>query len=82
MGFGISTPEQARDAADFADGVIIGSDIVRIAAEHGRDCVEPIRSFSKEVKQAISNYTCERKHMPQLERGFLLSVKEVKSVVW
>jgi len=54
VGFGISTPEQAHRIARFADGVIIGSAIVRIAAEHGRDCVEPIYLFSKEVKQAIS----------------------------
>ena len=29
----------------------------------------------------IFQYTRERKHIPQLERGFLLSVKEVKSAV-
>ena len=55
VGFGISTPEQARKIAYFADGVIIGSAIVRIAAEYGRECVEPIRRFAKEVKQAISS---------------------------
>ena len=53
VGFGISTPEQARKVVGFADGVIIGSAIVRIAAEYGRDCVEPIRRFAKEVKQVI-----------------------------
>jgi tryptophan synthase alpha chain len=52
VGFGVSTPEQARKIAGFADGVIIGSAIVRIAAEYGRDCVEPIRQFAKDVKQA------------------------------
>ena len=54
VGFGISTPEQARKIAGFADGVIIGSAIVRIAAEHGRACVEPVCRFAKDVKQAIS----------------------------
>ena len=55
VGFGISTPEQARAVAEFADGVIIGSAIVRIAAGHGRDCVEPVYQFAKAVKDAISN---------------------------
>ena len=54
VGFGISSPQQARDVACFADGVIIGSAIVRIAAEYGRECVAPVSSFAKEVKQAIA----------------------------
>ncbi|MDR0315790.1 MAG: tryptophan synthase subunit alpha [Treponema sp.] len=54
VGFGVSTPEQAREIAGFADGVIIGSAIVRIVAEHGRDSVEPVREFAKKIKQAIS----------------------------
>ena len=54
VGFGISTPDQARGVAGYADGVIIGSAIVRIAAEHGPGCVEPIARFAKDVKQAIS----------------------------
>ena len=53
VGFGVSTPEQARKISGFADGVIIGSAIVRIAAAHGRDCVEPISRFAKDVKMAI-----------------------------
>ena len=54
VGFGISTPEQAREMADFADGVIIGSAIVRIIAEHGRDCAEPVYRFAKSIKQILS----------------------------
>jgi tryptophan synthase alpha chain len=54
VGFGVSTPEQARGIAAFADGVIIGSAIVRIVAGYGRDCVEPIYRFAKDIKQAIS----------------------------
>ena len=55
VGFGISTPEQAREVARFADGVIVGSAIVRIAAEYGRDCVAPISGFAKEIKRSILN---------------------------
>lgn len=34
IGFGISTPEQAREMSQIADGVIVGSAIVKIIAEH------------------------------------------------
>ncbi|MCL2084116.1 MAG: tryptophan synthase subunit alpha [Oscillospiraceae bacterium] len=54
VGFGVSTPEQARAIAGFADGVIVGSAIVRIIAEHGRDCVGPVGRFAEEIKRAIS----------------------------
>jgi len=54
VGFGLSTPEQAGKIAAFSDGVIIGSAIVRLAAEYTRDCVKPIYRFAKEIKQAIS----------------------------
>jgi len=37
VGFGISTPQQARHIADFADGVIVGSAIVRIIGEQKPD---------------------------------------------
>ena len=53
IGFGISTPEQAREMAAFADGVIVGSAIVKIIAEHGRDCVGPVTKFATSIKQAI-----------------------------
>jgi tryptophan synthase alpha chain len=35
VGFGISTPEQARAVGDLADGVIVGSRVVRAAGEGG-----------------------------------------------
>lgn len=54
VGFGISTPEQARAVAAYADGVIVGSAIVRLAAGHGRDCVGPVARFARDVKRAIS----------------------------
>jgi tryptophan synthase alpha chain len=39
VGFGISTPEQASSVADLADGVIVGSRVVRAAEEGGPDAV-------------------------------------------
>ena len=37
IGFGINTPEQAKKYSAFADGVIVGSAIVNLVAEHGKD---------------------------------------------
>ncbi|MCL2079296.1 MAG: tryptophan synthase subunit alpha [Oscillospiraceae bacterium] len=56
VGFGVSTPEQAGEIAGFADGVIVGSAIVRIIAEHGRACVKPVSDFAKEMKRSIKTH--------------------------
>jgi len=53
IGFGISTPKQAQDMAEKADGVIIGSAIVNIIAEHGRNCLEPVVGFVRDVKKLL-----------------------------
>jgi tryptophan synthase alpha chain len=34
LGFGLSTPEQVREAAAVADGVVVGSALVRFLEEH------------------------------------------------
>jgi len=54
IGFGISTPEQAKQMSRDADGVIVGSAIVKIAAKYGKDCVEPVCDYVKEMKAAIT----------------------------
>jgi tryptophan synthase alpha chain len=54
IGFGISTPEQAKEMSQYADGVIVGSAIVKLAAKYGADCIEPICSYVREMKAAIS----------------------------
>lgn len=53
IGFGISTPDQAREMARCADGVIVGSAIVKLAAQYGENCVEPIAEYVKAMKEAI-----------------------------
>lgn len=53
IGFGISTPEQAKEMAAVADGVIVGSAIVRIVAEHGKDSVSYVAEYVKSMKDAI-----------------------------
>jgi len=54
VGFGISNPETAKKMADKADGVIVGSAIVKICAKYGEDCVQPVADFVREMKAAIS----------------------------
>ena len=53
VGFGVSTPEQARNMAALADGVIVGSAIVKIIAEHGRECVGPVADYVREMSRAV-----------------------------
>jgi tryptophan synthase alpha chain len=50
VGFGISTPEQVREMVKIADGVIVGSAIVKIIARHGKDSVEPVKKFVRELR--------------------------------
>ena len=53
VGFGISTPEQAKKMAGLSDGAIVGSAIVRLCAEYGEDCVSYVRDFVKSMKDAV-----------------------------
>jgi len=43
VGFGISGPEQAARVARLAEGVVVGSALVRVVAEHGGECDLPER---------------------------------------
>lgn len=53
IGFGISTPEQAAKMAQYADGVIVGSAIVKMCAEYKENCVQPIAEYVRKMKNAI-----------------------------
>lgn len=53
VGFGISTPQQAATMAAKADGVIVGSAIVKIAAQYGKESAKPIGEYVKSMKDAI-----------------------------
>lgn len=52
VGFGISTPEQAEKMAKQADGVIVGSAIVKLCAAHGEAAPAEIAKYVKEMKEA------------------------------
>jgi len=51
VGFGISSPEQAREACRLADGVIIGSKIVQLMAADASLAI--LRDFVKEVRESL-----------------------------
>lgn len=53
IGFGIATPEQAYEMASVSDGAIVGSAIVKIIAQHGTDCVQPVCDYVKSMKEAV-----------------------------
>ncbi|MDD4113365.1 MAG: tryptophan synthase subunit alpha [Herbinix sp.] len=53
VGFGISTPEQAKQMVKYADGIIVGSAIVKLCATYGKECVPYIEEYVKNMKDAI-----------------------------
>ncbi|MYD32097.1 MAG: tryptophan synthase subunit alpha, partial [Nitrospira sp. SB0661_bin_20] len=57
VGFGIATPDDARQIAAFSDGVIVGSALVRKIEElqHSTDLVTEISRFTAELKAALSD---------------------------
>lgn len=52
IGFGIATPEQATKMSHLADGVIVGSAIIKIIEKYGRDSIQPVADYVKEMKGA------------------------------
>jgi tryptophan synthase alpha chain len=53
IGFGISTPEQAKKMAALSDGAIVGSAIIKILAEYGTDAPPHIGEYVHTMKEAI-----------------------------
>ena len=53
IGFGISKPEQAAKMAGISDGAIVGSAIIKILAEHGRDAAPYVGEYVKSMKDAV-----------------------------
>jgi len=53
IGFGISTPEQARKMAALSDGAIVGSAIIKLLAQYGREAPPHIGAYVKSMKDAI-----------------------------
>lgn len=53
IGFGISTPQQAKTMADIADGVIVGSAIVKLMEKHGTEAPRYVGEYVKTMKDAM-----------------------------
>lgn len=53
VGFGISTPEQAEAMARISDGVIVGSAIVKLIAQHGKEAVPHVAEYVRAMKAAV-----------------------------
>ena len=53
IGFGISTPEQAKKMAALSDGAIVGSAIIKILAEYGTDAPTHIGEYVCKMKEAV-----------------------------
>ncbi len=53
IGFGISTPEQGKKMAGIADGVIVGSAIIKLIEKYGRESKNAVGEYVKSMKEAI-----------------------------
>lgn len=53
VGFGISTPEQAKEMAAVSDGAIVGSAIVKLLEKYGRNAPGYIGEYVKSMKEAV-----------------------------
>lgn len=53
IGFGISTPEQAKKMADVSDGAIVGSAIIKIIEKYGKDAPKYVGEYVRSMKDAI-----------------------------
>jgi tryptophan synthase alpha chain len=53
VGFGVRTPEQAAAIAKVADGVVVGSALVELVAEHGANAAGPVRELTRTLAEAV-----------------------------
>ena len=53
VGFGVRTPEQAAEIAEHADGVVVGSALVELVGEHGKDAPRHLRALTGSLANAV-----------------------------
>ena len=55
VGLGVSTKEQAREVAKYADGVIVGSAFIKIVQEHGsgRKGLKLVKQLAKSLSEGV-----------------------------
>lgn len=54
IGFGISTPEQAKKMAAISDGAIVGSAIIKLLERYGKDAPQHVGAYVKSMKEAVA----------------------------
>jgi tryptophan synthase alpha chain len=65
VGFGISTPAQVAEVGRIADGVVVGSELVRLVAEHGTSAALP-----RLVEQRVRELAAPLHEVPPKRRWF------------
>lgn len=55
IGFGIATPEQAKNMSSYCDGAIVGSAIVKVIEQYGKDSPEKVGEFVKSLRDGMDN---------------------------
>lgn len=55
IGFGISSPEQAKKMSSYCDGAIVGSAIVKIIEQYGKDSPEKVGEFVKLLRNEMDS---------------------------
>lgn len=53
IGFGIATPEQAHDMASISDGAIVGSAVLKLVEQYGKDAPQHVGEYVRQMKDAI-----------------------------
>jgi len=53
VGFGVRTPQQAAAIAKVADGVVVGSALVELVAQHGEDAPAALRELTSALAHAV-----------------------------
>jgi tryptophan synthase alpha chain len=67
VGFGISTPEQAAAIVPLADGIVVGSALVRLIAEKRRSdaVVRAVAALAAKIRRAIDTPALRGRHLTQ-----------------
>ncbi len=55
IGFGISTPEQAKKMASFSDGAIVGSAIIKIMEKYGKESPKYVGEYVRSMVDAVNS---------------------------
>ena len=68
VGFGISTPEQARKMAALSDGAIVGSAIVKLLEKYGTDAPGYVGEYVKSMTEAVRSVRTATAH-PRIDES-------------